>query len=102
MDEKITFVGLNKLTDGESVSIRKICEQEFDKVQRSLADSRLRLKVKTMNPEGNAREYEFTALLESSKARFEASKTGWNLSVTLHDLFSSLHNQAKKKLKLKE
>ncbi len=101
MDQKITFIGLNKLTERESLSIRKISESELESV-RHLTEPRLRLTVKTINPEGNAKEYEFMALLESKEGRFEASKSGWNLSVVLHDLFAGLHNQAKKRLRMKE
>lgn len=102
MVETLTFVGLKNMTDHESNMIRNVSGQEFDKVSRHLKDSRLKVAVKTINPDGNARTYEFTALLESSQGRFESSNSGWNLSVVLHELFKSLHNQAKKRLRLTE
>ena len=98
----ITFVGLNNLTENESSMIKDVASAELDKVSRHLKDVSFKLRVKTINPDGNARTYEFTAMLESAQGKFEASNSGWNLSVVLHELCQSLHNQAKKKLRLKE
>ena len=102
MVEALTFVGLKNLTDNESSTIKKVSEQQYDKVSRHLKDAKLKIAVRTVNSEGNARVYDFTAYLEASKMRFESSNSGWDLLVVLHELFDSLHNQAKKKLKLKE
>ncbi len=102
MGNEVNFVGLKNLTDHESSLIRKVSETEFEKVSRHMRDARLKLAVKTINSDGNARNYELTAMLDSPDARFEASNSGWNLSVVLHELFNSIHNQAKKRLKMKD
>lgn len=102
MAEALTFVGLKNLAEHESSMIKKVAEQQYGKVSRHLKDAKLKIAVRTINSEGNAKEYDLTAYLEASKMRFEASNSGWDLSVVLHELLDSLHNQAKKKLKLTE
>lgn len=102
MANEIQYVGLKNLTDHESSAIKRFSSSEFDKIVRDLKDARLRIAVKTINPDGNARTYEITALLDSAKGRFEVNNSGWNLSVVIHELFESLHNRIKKRLKLKD
>lgn len=102
MVERVAFVGLNNMMDSEASMIKKVSVAEFEKASRHVKDATLKLRVKTLNQEGNARVYEFTAQMDSPSAKFEVSNSGWNLSVVLHELFESMHNQAKKKLRMKE
>ena len=95
----IRFVGLNKLAEEEQSKVKLIAERAFEKYSAKIKDPLFVLHVKLANKEGNRKEFNIKARLESPDGMFEASHFDYDLPKTLHKVMDHLENQLKHKLK---
>ncbi len=97
----ITYVGLKGLDSMEADTLKGLTEKEAEKIDFILPKANLKLHVKTINAEGNARIYKIKVNADSTKGSFEVDYEDWDLKRTIHKVFNELGGVIKKRLKIK-
>ncbi len=96
----IRYVGLTKLPESEQDKVKLLAEKAFEKYSMKLEEPLMTLHVKLANKEGNQKEYNIKARLESPSGQFEASHFDYDLPKTLHKVLDHLENQVRHKFRM--
>ncbi|MBU2589368.1 MAG: hypothetical protein KKA65_03285 [Nanoarchaeota archaeon] len=102
----IKYLGTKDLDDFEVVSLKKIVEQGYAKLQNyesQLGNIELTVHVKVMNDQGRAKVFDVSLKLSSKKrsGTFDVRNEEWDLKKSLHGAFAALEINLQHTLKLK-
>lgn len=98
----IQFVGLINFNESESVTIKQLTQEYYDKILRDVKDALLIISLKKYDQKETKCKYAFHSRVESgSTVLLTSEASDWDLKRTLHKLFQKLEKGLQHKYKLK-
>lgn len=94
-EEVIQFVGLNDLEDVDKELVKKLTEQYYPKIKRSLHNlTSLKVHVKIYAKEGARHKYSINVQAIAPTKNFQSDKASdWDLASSCHKAFKDLQVQ---------
>ena len=98
------FVGLNDLESDEKDLFENLCVDHCEKFEKHFGrflktDNEINLRIKKYDKDGNRVKYSLHLHLPIQKADLSASADDWDINLVCKEVFSKLHNEAKRHYK---
>ena len=92
----IQFVGINSLSDAENSILARISKNSMPKIERTLDNSSLILKIKKEEAGGKRARFIVHAQINHPSVKFKAKGESWDFAPALHGIFDKLITEISK------